>query len=221
MMASGDPLRLRAKLGRGSLLGRAIEAAQACGPDDLQRQTLERAVFACVGGAAAAACVGARAAEPHVAASAASWLSAGSTKLVLALVTAAALGGGAIAFWPPGAAPSRHKSATSTPAQVRTYRDSVPVVAPIPHLPTVASALPPPADSNPGLALALAEEHAQRLLTSPLDQERELMAVTPLVDLGLAVSPDKTLFVTGGAATGAAGTMVGFVFFPTSCVFGP
>jgi WD40 repeat protein len=39
--------------------------------------------------------------------------------------------------------------------------------------------------------------------------------------MGLAVSPDKTLFVTGGAATGAAGAMVGFVFFPTSYVFGP
>jgi WD40 repeat protein len=39
--------------------------------------------------------------------------------------------------------------------------------------------------------------------------------------LGLAVSPDKTMFVTGGGAPGTAGATAGFVFFPTSYAFGP
>jgi hypothetical protein len=40
--------------------------------------------------------------------------------------------------------------------------------------------------SNPGLALALADEHAQGFSTSTLEQERELIAVSALVELGRA-----------------------------------
>ena len=232
MTTSPDPVRLRSRLGRTSSLGRALQAAQADGPDDKQLEALEQGVFACVGATAAVATAALVKAAPASTAGLTTWFSAGSAKLVLAaLVTSAALGGGAVvvlhqtratapeqnrgrpapASKPKGpslapmATPATEPRATAMPIaspldrpahEASASPDKAKAAAPlrnrrtgnasaagddeIPLLNRAHRALP----SDPAGALALAEEHARRFPGSSLDQERELIAITALVELG-------------------------------------
>ncbi|HEY5285408.1 MAG TPA: hypothetical protein VIM14_21620, partial [Polyangia bacterium] len=97
MSRTDEPIRLRSLVARGSVLERGLDAAQSSGPTDEQLQALERRVLA--GVAAGAAVVVAKNANSSALGSAAGWLSAGTTKLVVALVAAIAVGGGAVVAW--------------------------------------------------------------------------------------------------------------------------
>lgn len=156
MTAARDPVRLHARLGRSSTLGRALEAAQAAGPDEKQLHALEQRVLACVGTAAVAstAVAVAAVAKAPVAGAAtglATGVSAGSVKLVLAALGVAAVTGGTTLVWQatrsvaargtaPIAAPAlvQAKAARGLPAAQPATQ-----IAPTPPLPDMP--LPPPA----------------------------------------------------------------------------
>jgi hypothetical protein len=229
MSTTGDPIRLRSMVARGSVLERGLEAAQASGPTDEQLQALERSVLAGLGTATGAAVLIAKAAESHAAEATTGWLSAGATKLVLALVATAAVGG-AVAIWHAAGKrahgnPAIASSARiSTPSAEDTLRPELPTpnetAEPASEMPSLAPT-PAPAVAafrkhetprigsnkalrggdedeefslleranralakSPALALSLADEHAKRFPASGMDQEREVIAITALVNLG-------------------------------------
>jgi len=224
-----DPIRLRSMVARGSLLERGLDAAHASGPTDEQLRVLERSVLAGLGAAAATAMVITKTAESHAAGAATGWLSAGATKLVLALVATAAVGGGTVVAWhaagkrshghPAIATPLRVSASPSegklrpdlpTPTETPAPASEIPSAAPAPlpaaaafkkhEAPRVGSSKASRGDEDeevalleranralaksPALALTLAEEHARRFPASGMDQEREVIAITALVDLG-------------------------------------
>jgi hypothetical protein len=217
---------------RGSVLDRGLEAAHASGPTDEQLQTLERSVFAGLGMAMGAAVIIGSAVESHAIGAATGWLSAGTTKLVLALVATATFGGGAVMAWhAAGKRSHAHPAlpALVTPAPVSTSSSEENLRQDLPppsETPKPASEMPSPAlapapavavfrkhetpkvglrktlrrgeneefslleranralAKSPALALSLTDEHAQRFPKSEMGQEREVIAITALVDLG-------------------------------------
>ena len=280
MSMADDPIRLRRMAAGGSLLERGLEAAQASGPTEEQLQALERRVLAGLGATAVAtaAVTMTKTAGSHAAGAAAGWLSAGSAKLIVALVATVTVGGGSVVVWhaanksgrgpaavvtptrvSPGvsrqrpelpdpmqnpaselAAPGPAQSPPSLPAGT-SAASAHPMLAPEPivagspradHRPVAESTArwmqpsrepaiaPPPAASgfrkfeaskansgesasgtvdeelallvranralvkSPASALTLADEHTRRFPASGMDQERELIAITALVDLG-------------------------------------
>lgn len=231
-MTSPDPVRLRSRLGGTSSLGRALQAAQAAGPDDKQLQALEQDVFAYLGATAAVVTAALVKAAPASTAGVTTWLSTGSAKLVLAaLVTSAAIGGGTglVLHQTRATAPRENRGLPAT-----ATKPMRPSIAPMGTPPTEPAAIAMPVESppdqpapamtpspdkakaaapsrnrragtgsaagddefpllnrahralprDPAGALALAEEHRRRFPGSSLDQERELIAITALVDLG-------------------------------------
>jgi hypothetical protein len=93
-----DPARLRSTLASNSTLGQGLAAAQACGPDEEQLKALERKVFAAVGVTAVVATVAATQVAPAPATGAlGAWLTLGSSKLVVALVSIDVVSGGGAA----------------------------------------------------------------------------------------------------------------------------
>ena len=280
MSGTVDPVRLRRMVARGSMLERGLEAAQSSGPTDDELQALELRVLAGLGATAAAtaAVTVAKTAGSQGAVAAAGWLSAGSAKLVVALVATVTLGGGSVAIWHaanPGASsraavakPARGSASTSgqrperptaaqNPALVSATPTPTQVALPLPagtgaapaHAllalqPRVAGSMqsdlaiisgskprlarsaqepglaPPPAAvtfrkvaasragsaesaretsdeelsllaranralaKSPALALTLSDEHTRRFPDSGMDQEREIIAITALVELG-------------------------------------
>jgi hypothetical protein len=223
MNPSQDPVRLRGLLGRDSTLGQGIEAARSSRPSDEELKALERRVLAGIGVsvATAAAVQGAKGARR-----AATWFSGGTTKLVLALTVAAAVGGGAVVIGHKMNQAGSHQDATLTPApavdraapEIRPSTQAAARPAPaevaapvvdVAHEPAAGKARPAARahghsavaaasddeipllerahralSGSPAVALRLATEHARRFPSSSLDQERELIAVTALVDLG-------------------------------------
>jgi len=243
MSGTSDPMRLRGMVARGSLLERGLEAAQASGPTDEQLQALERRVLAGLGATAAtaAALTMAKTAGTQGAGAAAGWLSAGSSKLLVALVATVAIGGGSVTVWrlaKRSAPPARNSTLTPATQKVVQAPLALSELAPPAELspaPMVASPAagrsrisrpaqeqalaPSPATttfrkaearavsrgsvretsdeelsllaranralaSSPALALSLADEHMRRFPASGMDQERELIAITALVNLG-------------------------------------
>jgi len=224
-----DPIRLRSMVARGSLLERGLEAAQASGPTDEQLRALERSVLAGLGTAAGAAVVIAKTAESHASGAATGWLSVGATKLVLALVATAAIGGGTVVAWHAAGKRSHGQPAVATPLRVSASSSEGNLRPDLPtptetsatesEMPSAAPSQPPVAAAfkkheaprvgsskasrggedeevalleranralakSPALALTLAEEHARRFPSSGMDQEREVIAITALVDMG-------------------------------------
>lgn len=236
MSTTGDPIRLRSIVVRGSVLERGLEAAHASGPTDEQLRALERSVFVGLGAAASAAVVMAKTAEPHAAGSATGWLSGSATKLVLALVATATVGGGAAAVWHAAGKRSHGNLAIAIPARVSIpssegrLRPDLPTAS---ETPLLAAEMPSPSPApapavaafkrhespragsskalrrgqdeefslleranralgqSPALALTLADEHARRFPASEMDQEREVIAITALVDLGQRIEAQK------------------------------
>ena len=248
MSETGEPIRLRRLAARGSVLERGLEAAQASGPTQEQLQALERRVLAGLGATAvaSAAVTMAKTAGAQGAGAAAGWLSAGSAKLVVALVATVTVGGGSVAVWHAATTRASMSAAASTPtpSQAALPRHAVtgavsgavplapePIVSGSarPELTTLSGAkarlarpalAPPPAGASfrhvevaravsgqsdhepadeelsllaranhalaksPAFALTLADEHTRRFPDSGMDQERELIAITALVDLG-------------------------------------
>jgi hypothetical protein len=200
-------------------------------------QALERRVLASVGVAAGAAVAIAKSANSGALGSAAGWLSAGTTKLVVALIAAIAVGGGAVVAWhatgkrlqghPDVAMPTRVAAAfLSEP----TLRPDPPAQTQAPKLvleepsPGMAATLAAPVAKkrekpraaaieagrgdtdeevslleranralakSPALAVTLADEHARRFPASGMDQEREVIAITALVNLGRTLDAQK------------------------------
>jgi len=99
MMSSSDPVRLAEKLGKRSTLGCALKAARASGPTDQQLEALQRNAFGSIAatavgtGAALARNTPATPATPATTGTTVS--SAISTKLILLLASAVAVGGSA------------------------------------------------------------------------------------------------------------------------------
>jgi hypothetical protein len=217
MKAAGNPVRLHTLLGRDSVLGRGIAAAQACGPTDDQLKALERGVLAGLAAVSATTVVMATAQGSKPA----TWLSLGTTKLVLALVVGATLGGGAALVWQKRHAPPAPPAARAWPERPSAPAPAVeapklelappgsagPATGAANPVGKVKARMPSPGSrreasrrddaevtllerahqalsGSPALALTLAREHGRRFPVSTLDQERELIQVTALVELG-------------------------------------
>ncbi len=141
MKMANDPVRLRALARRGSVLERGLEAARASGPSGEQLEALEHSLLTGVGIAAAA---GAAAAvgKPQAAASAASWLTAGTAKLVVAVATVAAVGAGAgVAHYARSQRQQRPPSAVA-PARAAAAAQPAPSLAPQAPAPEAARPVP-------------------------------------------------------------------------------
>lgn len=120
MSETGDPIRLRGLAARGSMLERGLEAAQSSGPSPEQLQALERRVLAGLGATALAttAVTIAKTAGAQGTGAAAGWLSAGSAKLVVALLATVSVGGGSVAVWQAVNAKASRRAAVAQPARV-------------------------------------------------------------------------------------------------------
>jgi hypothetical protein len=120
MSVADDPTRLRRMAARGSWLERGLEAAQASGPTEEQLHALERRVLAGLGATAAAttAVTMTKTAGSHAAGAAAGWLSAGSAKLIVALVATVTVGGGSVVAWHAANKGARGPAAMVTPTRV-------------------------------------------------------------------------------------------------------
>jgi hypothetical protein len=248
MSVPRDPQRLSKLAGQSSVLGRGIVAAQSRGPDEAQLRALEQNVMGTVAVSAAAVTAAAAVKGAHVSAGAAAgWLSAGSAKLVVALVATTMVGGGAVAVRhvakaredagrarvtaaraavhtpplpksvatssttelvteserpvlappavvsPPVAPPS--PPGASPPSAIRT-RSPAATATPRAGASASASAAPAHDDetallvqahqalaADPTRALTLVQEHSRRFPGSSMDEERDLIAVTALVNL--------------------------------------
>jgi len=150
MKTTDDPIRLRSLAKRGSVLERGLETAQSSGPTDEQLKALERSVLGGIGVAAAVEAA-AQVAKPHAVASAATWVSAGTAKLLLALTTAVTVGGAVLA--------ARHVVRTHSgveplhrQAAARVLSKDVPVPMRIEVAPTEAPRAPVAPALVPGIA---------------------------------------------------------------------
>jgi hypothetical protein len=125
MSSFDDPVRLSARLTKESKLRSALRAARATGPTEAELESLERRVLASVGaaaamtGTAAVSAARASAAAAKVSTAVASSLSAG--KVVVALMTVAAVGGGSGLVWRHAHPHPTARAAHTAPAVARGH----------------------------------------------------------------------------------------------------
>jgi len=200
MSVSREPERLSKLAGQGSALGRGIVAAQARGPDEAQLMALEQKVMASVAVSAAAVTAAAALKGAHVSAAAtAGWLSAGSAKLVVALVaTTALVGGGGVVVR--HVAKARHDVGRPTPAVAWT---TPPATTPPKGLPMAApSGWERPALDSPALVAppssvaALSPPSAAP--TSAITAPSSAVASPPAARSAGAVAPPKLRSMAAG-----------------------
>jgi hypothetical protein len=187
MMGSGEPTRLHSRLAAGSALGRAIEAAQGCGPSDEQLKALEQSVLAVVG--AAAVLAGASKAAHTI--GSASWLSAGSTKLVTVLVAAVGVGSGVGVAWYRARPATYHEASVSPPVRARTTVLSVQPLAE-----AIAPNLAAPSLATPTRAVGKAKAVAKAPAPPPSEPAHETsdeIALLERANRTLAASPPVAL----------------------------
>jgi len=195
-----DPVRLRSLARHGSVLERGLAAAQAAAPTDEQLAALERTLVAGLGIAAVVGTTVATA-KPHAAASAAGWLTAGTTKLLVAVAAVATVGGGLVL--------ARHLAGERSHRRVEAAKLSRPadLVKPAPTVPPEAAApavapspLPRETIQAPEAATPVAKRRAMKsgapaAVPSPAAADDE-MPLLRRATRALAADPARALALT-------------------------
>lgn len=206
MTTAKDPVRLRRVMAHDTVLARGLAAAQARGPSDEQLVALERGVFAATAiTAAVGATLAAHSASSVATVASATWWSAGAAKLVLAGVTAVALGGGATVAWHTASktkapAATHASSAATTRAKARKLEASAavaPVIEPADRAPeeVAAPVLATPPEVTvpfePTRAKPVAKAHAPARAAAPATDDE--VALLDRAHRALAGEPSRAL----------------------------
>lgn len=199
-----DPVRLRSLARHGSVLERGLEAAQAATPTDEQLEALERNLLAGLGVAAVVGTTVA-AAKPQAVASAAWWLTAGTTKLLVAVATVATVGGGLVLARHLAVERSQRRAEAakpSKPADLAKPALTTPPEAPTPA-PAVAVApsplaretIPAPAAGPPVSKRRAMKSGAQAAAPAPAAADDEMLLLRRATQ-ALAATPAQALALT-------------------------